>query len=330
MDILGIYPSSSKILLVGPYPPPLGGVSVHIKRLKKLLDFYRNKTECFYKSNKFKSRIIDSIKLFKLLYLNDFDIIHIHGYFRAYILVIFLCRIFKNYAIYYTAHNSRLFENKNIISKFFIKCFIKRLDYLVVVYRRILENYEQNKVKLPDKILVRNAFLPPPIEDYDRIFESYSKDTKKFLSEKKPIILANAWKISFYKNMDLYGLDLCIEVASQIKKMFPQLGFLFALANKDYNSHYIAQMKELIEEKGIKENFHIMTGQKELWPIFKRADLSLRPTATDGDALSIRESLYFNCPVIASDVVKRPEKTITFKSRDIGDLYSKVIKILGS
>ncbi len=28
---------NKKILLIGPYPPPFGGVSIHIKRLKPLL-----------------------------------------------------------------------------------------------------------------------------------------------------------------------------------------------------------------------------------------------------------------------------------------------------
>jgi len=328
MDILGIYPSSSSILLVGPYPPPLGGVSVHVKRLKKLLDYYRNKADCFYTSEKSKSIIINSINLIKLIYFNDYDIIHIHGYFRAYIFVIYLCRFFKKYAIYYTAHNSRIFENKNKISNFFLKSFIKRVDYLIVVSKHILENFEQNKVKLPDKILVRNAFLPPPVEEYNRIIETYSKDTKKFLFEKKPIIIANAWKISFYKNIDLYGLDLCIELASQIKKTFPQLGFLFALANDEFNSKYIVKMEEIIKKASLKHNFHIMTGQKELWPLFKKADLSIRPTMTDGDALSIREALFFRCPVIASDVAPRPNGTILFKSRNIEDLYASAMKVL--
>jgi glycosyltransferase involved in cell wall biosynthesis len=221
-----------------------------------------------------------------------------------------------------------MFENKNAISKYFIKGFVKRLNYLIVVSKHVLEHFEENKVKLPDKILVKNAFLPPPLEDYNRIIDTYSKETKKFLSEKKPIIIANAWKISFYKNIDLYGLDLCIDLASHIKKTFPQLGFLFAVANDKFNSKYIAEMEDRIKNEGLKHNFHIMTGQKELWPLFKRADLCIRPTMSDGDALSIREALYLKCPVIASDVVPRPNGTILFKSRNIEDLCANAMKIL--
>ena len=140
--------------------------------------------------------------------------------------------------------------------------------------------------------------------------------------------MANAWKIKFYQNTDLYGIDLCIELTARLKKSYPEIGFLFALANKNANANYFSKMNDRIGELGIKDNFHFMTGQKVLWPLLKRADLSIRPTATDGDAISIRESLYFKCPVIASNVVNRPEGTITFKSRNINDLYLKVTKIL--
>ena len=64
--------------------------------------------------------------------------------------------------------------------------------------------------------------------------------------------------------------------------------------------------------------------------MFKKVNLSIRPTITDGDAISIREALYFNCEVIASDVVKRPEGTVYFKCRDIDDLYYQTSKILTS
>ena len=50
-----------------------------------------------------------------------------------------------------------------------------------------------------------------------------------------------------------------------------------------------------LQELNLEENFYFLTGQKELWPIFKKASLMIRPTNTDGDALSIREALYFLC-----------------------------------
>ena len=50
-NYLNIYRKDDKILLVGVYPPPLGGVSVHIYRLLKLL-----------KKNKFNINLFDTSK----------------------------------------------------------------------------------------------------------------------------------------------------------------------------------------------------------------------------------------------------------------------------
>ncbi|MEI2749894.1 MAG: hypothetical protein V9E88_14180 [Ferruginibacter sp.] len=54
------------------------------------------------------------------------------------------------------------------------------------------------------------------------------------------------------------------------------------------------------------------------------ADIVLRPTNTDGDALTIREAIYLNKKIVASDVVERPEGTILFKTRDTNDLEIKI------
>jgi glycosyltransferase involved in cell wall biosynthesis len=330
MNILKIYSKKNKLLLIGPYPPPLGGVSVHLKRLKELLEKNNYKTDVFYTSRKNPSKIINSINLLKIILHNNYDIIHIHGYYKAFIILIFICKYQKKYKIFYTDHNPRLFSNKNKIHLCLIRVFIKKLDYLIVVANHILKNYRLNRVNLPKNVLIQNAFLPPIVENEYKIIKAYPPKIKVFISEHKPLIIATAWKINFFNKIDLYGLDICIELTWKLKKNFPQIGFLFGLANKESKSKYIAEMEEMIIKKGISKNFQIIVGQNELWPLFKVADLIIRPTVTDGDSLSIRESLYFNCPVVASNVVSRPKGTITFKSRDINDLINKVTKILNS
>ena len=121
---------------------------------------------------------------------------------------------------------------------------------------------------------------------------------------------------------------MCIELTAKLKNVYPNLGFVFALANEKVNTEYINKMHLRIKELNLEENFYFLTGQKELWPIFKKASLMIRPTNTDGDALSIREALYFKCPAIASDICDRPEGTILFKNRNLDDLCDKVKDVL--
>ena len=73
-----------------------------------------------------------------------------------------------------------------------------------------------------------------------------------------------------------------------------------------------------------------MVTDAEVWPLFKRADLMLRPSLKDGSSISIAEALYFHCPVLASDVCERGKDVVNFKSGDILDLTSKAEQILAS
>lgn len=328
MAFFNIYPKNEKILLIGSYPPPIGGVSIHVKRLHRLLIKKGHNIDIFHNSPICKSRLLNSIRLFYKIVFRDYQIVHINGYYKIFILIAHLLKYTKQYRIFYTDHNPRLFEGKNRISKYLIGNFIENLDYLILVGDHILDKYKENNIKLPKNLIVQNAFLPPPLEEKDQIVRTYSSETIDFLFNQKPLVIASAWKIVFSKSIDLYGLDMCIELTSRLKKDFPQIGFIFALANDDTNIKYIGQMRERIIHHRIENNFHFMSGQKELWPIFKMADLYIRPTVTDGDAISIREAMYFNCPVVASDAVHRPNGIITFKSRDIEDLYGRVSEIL--
>ena len=121
---------------------------------------------------------------------------------------------------------------------------------------------------------------------------------------------------------------MCVDLIYKLKNDFPNIGLIFALADEKTNSYYIKQMKIRIKDLRIESNFYFLTGQKEIWPLFKHADLMVRPTNTDGDAISIREALYFKVPVVASDVTLRPNDCYLFKNRDINELYNQCKIIL--
>ncbi len=150
----------------------------------------------------------------------------------------------------------------------------------------------------------------------------------KFIHNRSPVLISNAGFIRFYDNVDLYGLDLCIELIYRLKRTFPNIGFIYAIADENINKNYIENMKNKIREFKIKENFYFITGQKEIWPLYRKVDLMIRPTYRDGYGISIAEALYFNTPAIASDVCRRPSGTILFENRNLEDLYNKCMQIL--
>ena len=81
-----------------------------------------------------------------------------------------------------------------------------------------------------------------------------------------------------------------------------------------------------MKKKGVAEQVYILHGNKELWPLFQRVDLFVRPTLSDGDSVSVREALYFNLPVVASDAVERPMGVHCFKQGDSQD-FTETVKV---
>ena len=179
-----------------------------------------------------------------------------------------------------------------------------------------------------DTVIVRDAFLPPPLEDEPKILATYPDEMRNFMEVQRPLIVANAFQLADWNGIDLYGLDMCIELIHRLKKKYPSVGLLFALANEQYRTDYYAKMRGLIADYGLQRNVYFLTDQHELWPILKDCDVMVRPTCTDGYGVSVAEALYFNRPAVASDVCKRPEGCAVFRNRDMDDFEAKVRQVL--
>lgn len=324
-DYNKIYKGYKKILFVGSYPPPLGGVSVHIYRLIELLKKDGLKSSIFNTFRALIHRRIKSFVLFLRIILGNYEIVHLHNSKVKVFEVILLAKRFKSFKLYFTDHNPRLFEGLSSKEIVLVKRFLSTCDLLIAVSAQIVENYKKEGVSHQNNQIVLNAFLPPPINDEERILKTYPESLLSIMHNRHPLITSNAYQLNFQNEVDLYGLDLCIEATKRLKPLYHDILFVFAIANEQYNADYLAKMRTLVFENNLENNFIFLTGQKELWPIIKRSDLFLRPTNTDGDAISIREALFFKVSVIASDVCKRAEGVITFNNRDIDDLFSKLM-----
>jgi len=179
----------------------------------------------------------------------------------------------------------------------------------------------------PENISVLAAFLPPSIEE--REIKRIPQKVWDFIDNHTPIIAVNAFKIVFYQDQDLYGLDLSVELCASLHNDYPKVGLVFCLPEiGDYE--YFSKMKQRIAEKGIEDNFLLVTQPYQFYPILMKSHVFIRPTNTDGDATSLREALFFKVPSVASDVCPRPEGTILFKNREINDLTQKVKELLNN
>jgi len=177
----------------------------------------------------------------------------------------------------------------------------------------------------PTKIATVSAFIPPIVGQSD--YDSIPQCIWNFYRNHKPVISANGW-IAYYKNDDLYGVDLMIELVKRLKRKYPDIGLIFSLCGVREKRYY-KELKDRIGRYGITENMLLVQEKlPEVYPLYEKSDVFVRPTNTDGDAMSIREALYFKTPVVASDACPRPDGVVLFKNRDVQDFIEKTKKVL--
>jgi len=307
-----------KIVLYGIFPPPFGGVSIHLKRFKEYLDNSKINF-VFVQSNDLNNKC-RFIKLFFRQVNLQRNIIHIHGFQSSAILIFLLIlTLFFNKKVIVTIHNDRFlfaYNSLSTIKKKIAKIFYINISHIISV------NHESKFGFIPNnKISVIPAFITPTSEETDinQLPNFFNKVRKKH----KFIITANASKISFCNNQDLYGIDLSIELMKKlVDNGYKDIGFIYVIPDiGDYE--YYKKIQNLVKKYNLENCFHFYTKPVAYPAVLNMCDLFIRPTNTDGDALSVREALTLKIPAIASDVCKRPEGTILFKNRDIDDLYNK-------
>ena len=92
----------------------------------------------------------------------------------------------------------------------------------------------------------------------------------------------------------------------------------------------LEKFQSKLSEHGMDDRFLFIEEKMPLYPLIRLASLFVRPTASDGDAISIREALYFGTPVVTSDVVRRPEGVGLFETRNLDGFKQACLAELGS
>lgn len=314
-------PEKIRVAVIGPYPPPLGGISIYVKRLCNKLKRDGRQVELFEWGS--LTRLSKLAMLWRLL-RGSFAEIHLNDIARSLALVLILTGLARK--TIYTSHGNRAehwsFYEIKLYSAFFSRC-----AEIILVGGHLQEIYDRKGVTLSPNVVVKPAYLPPDQEEEETILATYSGEILRFARERQPLLIANAYQLVFFEGTDLYGLDMCVDLISSLKEEYPQIGLLFALADVG-DRDYFERTQNLLQERGLVDNFYFMTGQRELWPLFKKADLMVRPTCIDGFGISVAEALDLGCAAVASDVCERAAGTTLFAARDGEDFLAKCRMLL--
>lgn len=321
--MLSLYNKEHSILLAGPFPKPLGGISVHTNRLFHLLE----KEGLHVKKFKLNKRSIPGLQwcLFLLhLAFNRYDVVHLQLFEPLfYKLVLWVCKRKKTELIL-TIHNPHVSSKikKNIP-------LLNQTDVIVMVGDHILDSYRSKGVDLKTTVKVISSYLPPNEKDENNILKTYPSELNSFIESFDKTILISAYKLIIIdKGVDLYGIDKSIELLKELRLDNGSIGLVVAIADDGYNLEYLTALKQRIKQENLEENVFFLGGQREIWPLFKMVDLFLRPTVYDGFGISVAEAIDVGCPAIASNVCKRAEGAIIYDYFSQKELYLSSKKVL--
>ena len=291
---------SSRLLIVGTLPNTagLGGVSIHVQRT---LDWLNMKNFDF---TFFDYKVGSLLSIVKLI--RKHEIIHVHVsnvMYKLYIL--FVSKFFRKKTIF-TKHGNlgNLSSFQNYID-FFV---IKHCDIPIVLNQKsYLKSIDLNR-----NTILLNAFLPPVTSE--SLPSSLNTIIKSQHDSRHKVFVTNASKRVFDSKTkeEIYGIHFLLS--------FFREKLNYTLIVLDPSGEYTK-----VVGPHPSKNIYIYSQSISFFSLIKVSDVVIRNTSQDGDSLSVREALFLNKSVCASNCVDRPHGVILFKYNDL-ESFSLAIK----
>lgn len=266
----------------------IGGVTIHLQRLQQWLDKDNFQYDfCDYKKTSISKQLYQIAK-HKVVH------IHISRPFPRVIYTLF-CKIVGTRSII-TIHGNigRFSTSGNICDQLSV-----RISTIPILINH--QSFEK-AVKWNKHSTMLSAFIPPI--DKGTLPNYVSEIISKAKKDGYEIIASNASVMSFTEKGDeTYGISFLIDYFKNHPKYF--------LCVSDPSGQYA--------EKYHRDNFNnvlFITEKHSFYRLIELSDVVLRPTATDGDALSVKEGLYLKKKVITTDIVDRPDGVVLFHYND--------------
>ncbi len=117
----------------------------------------------------------------------------------------------------------------------------------------------------------------------------------------------------------VYGRDVMLRALARVRPRMPDVG-LFAFGP--------GALHDAAREAGVEEQLEAFgeLPHPQALAALRACDVFVRPTRADGDSISVREALALGVPVVASDVAQRPQGTLLFKAGDPDALADRMVQ----
>lgn len=320
-----------KVLLLGPYPPPHGGVQTHLVALRDFLQ--RRNIECGV-VNLTRFRRVDANNVFyprsawellRLLFRFRYDIVHLHigGNLSLRLLGLsMVCSLLPWAESLLTFHSggypaspagrrARPWSLRGLV--------LRRLDHLIAVNQELVDLFRRLGCD-PNKIsLVSPHAMGSAVGAQDAVDASLPPDLQAFYDSHDPVLVT----VGLLEPE--YNLELQIDCMESIRQRFPKAGLVIigsgSLEEPLRNRIAVSASASHILLQG--DVPHPITLQA-----IARCGVFLRTTLYDGDSISVREALQLGTPVIATDNGMRPQGVRLIPASNPEALHTMVAEVL--
>ena len=314
---------SKRILQLGPYPPPEGGISRNMIAIRD--ELLARGHSCSIIATSQSSRVDEgsdvhhprsAFALIKLLSSLKYDVLHLHigGDVSPRVLaLVAACSLFGRKRSILTLHSGAYpltNEAKNASPNSIRGRIFRRFSRIVAVNEAIADVFRRYGVP-PDRIKV---ILPYSLRQPDEQV-TVPQELKNFYGRYSPMLLSVG---GLEKDYDpLFQIDVMKEILAK----FPNAGLMIV-----GDGSMRSEVEAAIAASGYADNIHLAGNIEHsvTLHLINDADILLRTTLFDGDAISVREALFLGTSVIATDTHSRPNGVHLV---DIGDKNALVAEI---
>jgi glycosyltransferase involved in cell wall biosynthesis len=293
-----------RILMMGPYPPPHGGVQTNLVAIRTglgdraipslVINLTRHRRPeadgVYYPRSAFQ--------LLGLLFKLPYDVIHLHfgGNLTSRLLgLAFLCTLVPRARTVLTFHSGGYPESeagRRAGPRSLAGFILRRVDRLIGVNRELAQFFRRLGVE-EQRI---NVIEPHSVTSIDPS-QPLSPELAQFMGSHSPVLTT----VGLLEPE--YDLALQIDAMESVRVQFPDAGLLIIGSGS-----IEAELRSRIADKSYSS--HVLLAGDVPHPVtlsaIKSSDVLLRTTRYDGDSVAVREALYFGVPVIATDNGMRP------------------------
>ena len=310
------------VLQLGPYPPPEGGINRNYLAIRD--ELRRGGNKCSVVAIAKSSVIVNEpdvyyprnpLELVKLLFKLDYNILHLHigGKIPLRVLALMaVCGVLGRGKNVLTLHSGGYaVENIKTAKPFSLAGFVFRLYRKIIgVNPLMLELFAKLGVKEDRSHLIYPFFHQKPDETIE-----IPNRLKEFAENHKPFLLT----VCLLE--DTYDLFMQIDAMEKILERLPNAGLMIIGSGS-----LEEKLKNAIAGKPYKNRI-FLTGDVPhpiTLHLINKADVLLRTTLFDGDAIAVREALFLETPVIATDNKMRPAGVHLIPTHDAKSLVEKI------